>query len=72
VCGVGSRATRLSSVEAILVGAAADSKTIAMAADAAAAAVKPQTDVTAEPAHRRDLVRTLVSRTLTEAIGRAA
>jgi aerobic carbon-monoxide dehydrogenase medium subunit len=72
VCGVGSRATRLASVEAMLVGAASDSKTIAMAADAAAAAVNPQSDVTAEPAHRRDLVRTLVSRTLTEAIGRAA
>jgi aerobic carbon-monoxide dehydrogenase medium subunit len=72
VCGVGSRAIRLPTVEAMLVGAATDSKTIAMAADAAAAAVNPQSDVTAEPAHRRDLVRTLVSRTLTEAVGRAA
>jgi aerobic carbon-monoxide dehydrogenase medium subunit len=72
VCGVGSRATRLASVEAMLVGAAADDKTIIKAADAAAAAVNPQTDMNAEPAHRRDLVRTLVSRTLTEAIGRAA
>jgi aerobic carbon-monoxide dehydrogenase medium subunit len=71
VCGVGSRAIRLGSVEAMLINAAADSKTIAKAADAAAAAVKPQSDINAEPAHRRDLVRALVSRTLTEAIGRA-
>jgi aerobic carbon-monoxide dehydrogenase medium subunit len=72
VCGVGSKATRLASVEAKLVGAAPDSKTIAKAADAAAAAVNPQTDMNADPIYRRDLVRTLVSRALTEAIGRAA
>jgi aerobic carbon-monoxide dehydrogenase medium subunit len=72
VCGVGSKATRLASVEAKLVGAAIDSKAIAKAADAAADAVNPQTDTNADPIYRRDLVRTLVSRALTEAIGRAA
>jgi aerobic carbon-monoxide dehydrogenase medium subunit len=72
VCGIGSRAIRLVSVEAMLVGATADDKTIAKAADAAAAAVNPQSDMNAEPSHRRDLVRTLVSRTLTEAIARAS
>jgi aerobic carbon-monoxide dehydrogenase medium subunit len=71
VCGVGSKATRLASVEAKLVGTAPDSKTIAKAGDAAADAVNPQTDMNADPIYRRDLVRTLVSRALTEAIGRA-
>jgi aerobic carbon-monoxide dehydrogenase medium subunit len=72
VCGVGGKATRLASVEAKLVGSAIDSKAIAKAADAAADAVNPQTDTNADPIYRRDLVRTLVSRALTEAIGRAA
>jgi aerobic carbon-monoxide dehydrogenase medium subunit len=72
VCGVGTRATRLASVEAKLVGSAIDTKAIATAADAAADAVNPQTDTNADPIYRRDLVRTLVSRALTEAIGRAA
>jgi aerobic carbon-monoxide dehydrogenase medium subunit len=72
VCGVGGKATRLASVEAKLVGSAIDGKAIAKAADAAADAVNPQTDTNADPIYRRDLVRTLVSRALTEAIGRAA
>jgi aerobic carbon-monoxide dehydrogenase medium subunit len=72
VCGVGGKATRLASVEAKLVGSAIDGKAIAKAADAAADAVNPQTDTNADPIYRRDLVRTLVTRALTEAIGRAA
>jgi carbon-monoxide dehydrogenase medium subunit len=69
VCGVGDRASRLSSVEKTLVGA--DCKqTFAGAAKAAASAVDPQQDVNADPAYRRDLVRTLVIRTLAEAVGR--
>jgi aerobic carbon-monoxide dehydrogenase medium subunit len=71
ICGVGDRAARLTSVEAALMGAAADSATFDKAADAAAAAVDPQTDVNADPAYRRDLVRTLSVRALTEAAGRA-
>jgi carbon-monoxide dehydrogenase medium subunit len=70
VCGVGDRAARLSSVENTLTGA--DSKqTFAKAAEAAASAIDPQEDVNADPAYRRDLVRTLVARTLAEAAGRA-
>jgi aerobic carbon-monoxide dehydrogenase medium subunit len=72
VCGVGGKATRLASVEAKLIGSAIDSKVIAKAADAAADAVNPQTDSNADPIYRRDLVRTLVSRALTEANGRSA
>jgi aerobic carbon-monoxide dehydrogenase medium subunit len=72
VCGVGNRAARLGSVEASLVGAAPDAATFAKAADAAAAAVKPQSDINGDPAYRRDLVRSLVARALEEAAGRAS
>jgi aerobic carbon-monoxide dehydrogenase medium subunit len=71
LCGVGDRAARLSSVEASLVGTEADSKTFARAADASAAAIDPQTDFDADPAYRRDIVRTLVGRALKEAAERA-
>jgi CO/xanthine dehydrogenase FAD-binding subunit len=71
LCGVGDRAARLSSVEAILVGTEADSKNFARAADAAAAVIDPQTDFDADPAYRRDIVRTLVGRALKEAAERA-
>ena len=71
VCGVGNRAARLASVEAKLVGSTLDSKTIDKAAHAAAEAVNPQSDINADPIHRRDLVRTLVARTLKEAADRA-
>lgn len=72
VCGVGGKALRLASVEAKLVGAVLDDKTIESAAHASAEAVNPQTDCAADPIHRRDLVRTLVARTLKEAANEAS
>jgi aerobic carbon-monoxide dehydrogenase medium subunit len=72
VCGIGSKALRLASVEAKLVGSTFDDKMIENAAHAAAEAVNPQTDFNADPIHRRDLVRTLVARTLKEAAGQVS
>lgn len=72
LCGIGDTALRLSSVEASLVGATPDAATFAKAAADAAAAIKPQSDVNADPAYRRDLVQTLVAKALAEAAGRAA
>jgi carbon-monoxide dehydrogenase medium subunit len=71
LCGIGDRATRLSAVEATLAGAADSKQTFVAAAEAAASAVDPQEDVNADPTYRRDLVRTLVARALSEAAGRA-
>jgi aerobic carbon-monoxide dehydrogenase medium subunit len=71
VCGVGNRAVRLATVEAGLISGAADSKAFDKAANGAAAAIDPQTDMNADPAYRRDLVRTLVGRALKEAVERA-
>jgi carbon-monoxide dehydrogenase medium subunit len=72
VCGLGDRARRLQSVEAALIGAAPGNDVFAQAGEAAGAAVDPQTDVNADPAYRRDIVRTLVARALSDAAGRAA
>jgi aerobic carbon-monoxide dehydrogenase medium subunit len=67
ICGVGDRAQRLPSAEAMLIGHAPDTGTFRKAGDAAAAAVEPQSDVNADKEYRRDLVRTLVTRALADA-----
>jgi carbon-monoxide dehydrogenase medium subunit len=71
VCGVGDRARRLRSVEATLKSAPIGKSAFAQAGAAAAGAVDPQSDVHADAAYRRDLVRTLVERALSDAAERA-
>lgn len=72
ICGVGDRAKRLRTVEATLNGAAIGKATFTRAGEAAAMAVDPQSDVHADAAYRRDLVRTLVARALSDAAERAS
>lgn len=72
VCGIGNRAHRLATVEAGLVNATPAAAAFAKATEAAAAVIKPQGDMNADPAYRRDLVQTLDARALAEAAGRAA
>lgn len=71
ICGVGDRARRLHSVEASLNGATIGKGTFAQAGDDAARAIDAQSDVHADAAYRRDLVRTLVARALSDASERA-
>jgi CO/xanthine dehydrogenase FAD-binding subunit len=71
VCGVGDRAQRLRSVEASLIGGSPNSDAFARAGEQASAALDPQTDLHADAAYRRDLVRTLVERALVAAAERS-
>ena len=71
VCGVGDRAQRLRSVEASLIGGSPNSDAFARAGEQAGAALDPQTDLHADAAYRRDLVRTLVERALVAAAERS-
>ena len=71
VCGVGDRAQRLRSVEASLIGGSPNSDAFARAGEQAGAALDPQTDLHADAAYRRDLVRTLMERALVAAAERS-
>jgi CO/xanthine dehydrogenase FAD-binding subunit len=62
VCGMGNRAQRLRSVEASLIGGSPNSDAFERAGEQAGATLDPQTDLHADAAYRRDLVRTLVER----------
>jgi aerobic carbon-monoxide dehydrogenase medium subunit len=64
--GVGGTPVRLTAAEQALEGRELGAEAIEDAAGAAAAEVEPPADVFAEPAYRRQLVSTLVRRTLTE------
>jgi CO/xanthine dehydrogenase FAD-binding subunit len=68
----GPEALRLASVEALLEGKAADAALLAEAGKLAMdSVVDPPSDLHADAAYRRDLVRTLTVRVLSEALGRA-
>ena len=68
--GVGGHAARVAAAEAALAGQPATGETFAKAAAAAARAVQPTSDVHADEAYRRDLVRALTVRVLGAALQR--
>jgi CO/xanthine dehydrogenase FAD-binding subunit len=70
--GIGANALRLKSVEAAITGAAADVATFARAGQLAYDAVEPSGDAAISAQYRRDLVRTLVQRSLADAAERRA
>lgn len=65
--GVADRPVRLTDIEINLVGQAPTTDTIAAAADAASRAVDPTEDIHATADYRRDLIRAMVRRALTQA-----
>src|SRR5262249_17518819 len=68
---VGLELSRLPKVESLLEGKSPDATLIAKAAGLAMESVDPPSDVDADAAYRRDLVRSLTVRMLTEALDRA-
>ncbi|MDH3739832.1 MAG: xanthine dehydrogenase family protein subunit M [Alphaproteobacteria bacterium] len=70
--GVGPCAQRLADVEGPLSGATPGPEAFAAAAENAAAAIDPQEDFHADAAYRRDLISSLVKRSLADAFGRCA
>jgi aerobic carbon-monoxide dehydrogenase medium subunit len=70
--GVGPHALRVPEVEAALAGQPATTASFAKAAATAAEHVRPTSDVHADAAYRRDLVRALTSRVLAAALARCA
>ena len=68
--GVGACAQRLTSVETAITGASADTATFARAGKLAFDAVNPADDASNSAQYRRELVRTLVERTLADAAER--
>ncbi len=70
LAGVGGHAARVSAAEAALAGQPATPENFAKAAAAAARAVQPTSDVHADAAYRRDLVRALTARVLGAALAR--
>ena len=68
---VGPNLFRLAKVEALVEGKAADAALIAQAGKLAMESVEPPSDLHADAAYRRDLVKTLTVRALGEAIRRA-
>jgi CO/xanthine dehydrogenase FAD-binding subunit len=68
--GVGAHAMRLPAAEAALANQPATPASFAKAAEAAAGAVQPTSDVHADAAYRRDLVRALTARVLGAALAR--
>jgi carbon-monoxide dehydrogenase medium subunit len=68
--GVGGHAARVGAAEALLTDQPATSASFAKAAEGAAQAVRPTSDVHADEAYRRDLVRALTARVLAAALGR--
>jgi carbon-monoxide dehydrogenase medium subunit len=71
-CGVGERARRLPAAEAALTRAIPGKGAFSEAGEAAVAALDPHFGVHADAAYRRDLVRTLTARALSDAAERAA
>lgn len=67
LCGVGPCATRISSAEGHLVDKTVDETTISEAANMCVGAVEPKSDIHGSADYRRDLVRTLVARSLRDA-----
>lgn len=65
--GVSDRPIRLAEIERHLVGQPPNVDTIAAAADAASRAVEPTEDIHATADYRRDLIRAMVRRALTQA-----
>jgi aerobic carbon-monoxide dehydrogenase medium subunit len=70
--GVGPHALRVPEVEAALAGQPATTASFAKAAGTAAEHVRPTSDVHADAAYRRDLVRALTGRVLAAALARCA
>ena len=70
--GVGGHAARVTAAETLLANQPATPENFAKAADAAARAVEPTSDVHADAAYRRDLVRALTARVLAAALARCA
>jgi CO/xanthine dehydrogenase FAD-binding subunit len=68
--GVGPHALRVPEAEAALAGQPASAANFAKAAAAAAQHVRPTSDVHADEAYRRDLVRALTGRVLAAALAR--
>ncbi|MEO1226049.1 MAG: xanthine dehydrogenase family protein subunit M [Pseudomonadota bacterium] len=68
--GIGDRALRLDAAETALQGKPATADSFAQAADIAANSIDPAHDALTSSAYRRDLVRSLVKATLTEAATR--
>jgi CO/xanthine dehydrogenase FAD-binding subunit len=68
--GVGPHALRSLEAEAALAGQPATSESFAKAAKTATERVRPSSDVHADEAYRRDLVRTLTTRVLVAALAR--
>ncbi len=68
--GVGPHAARVPAAEAALVNQPATPESFAKAAEVAAGSVQPTSDVHADQAYRRDLVRALSARVLAAALGR--
>ena len=68
--GVGPQALRVPEAEAMLTGQPASAEQIARAARVAAEHVEPTSDVHADEAYRRDLVRALTTRVLAAALAR--
>ena len=70
-CGVAQKPVRLSKAEQALVGMKNESEAISVAATAARESVSAPDDVHASNLFRKDLVSELVTRTVTQATGRA-
>lgn len=70
--GVGPHALRVAEAEAALTGQPASVENFAKAAATAAEHVRPTSDVHADEAYRRDLVRALTARVLEAALARCA
>jgi aerobic carbon-monoxide dehydrogenase medium subunit len=68
--GVGPQALRVAEAEAALLGQPATPESFAKAAATAAQHVRPTSDVHADEAYRRDLVRALTTRVLAAALAR--
>ena len=71
-CGIATRPVRLDAAEAALVGGALDDAALAAAGEAAKDAVSASDDAQASQTYRRDLLATLVRRTVARAAARAA
>jgi len=71
VAGVDATPLRLAEAEAVLIGATLDAATLDAAAEAAGRAIEPGEDIHASARYRRHLTRTLVRRSLAEALADA-
>ncbi|HXW29410.1 MAG TPA: xanthine dehydrogenase family protein subunit M [Xanthobacteraceae bacterium] len=69
-CNAGLDGFRLAPVEALLRGKTADAALLSQAGELAMHSVDPPADVHADAQYRRDLVRTLTVRVLSQALGR--